>query len=131
MRNRRGVIATITVIFVLILIIMAGVALLLWTNHARLTERQIKRMRAFYTAEAAAVRALDELRRTATVSANLIYPSIKKISFSEGKPLPAGLWLCLSEGKPLPAGLWLCLSLRLRRGGLWDGGSGFFFSVQK
>ncbi|OGX32083.1 MAG: hypothetical protein A3G37_01400 [Omnitrophica WOR_2 bacterium RIFCSPLOWO2_12_FULL_46_30] len=71
MRNRRGVIATITVIFVLILIIMAGVALLLWTNHARLTERQIKRMRAFYTAEAAAVRALDELRRTATVSANL------------------------------------------------------------
>ena len=71
MRNRRGVIATITVIFVLILIIMAGVALLLWTNHTRLTERQIKRMRAFYTAEAAAVRALDELRRTATVSANL------------------------------------------------------------
>lgn len=71
MRNRKGVIATITVIFVLILIIMAGVALLLWTNHARVTERQIKHMRAFYTAEAAVVRALDELRRTGTASANL------------------------------------------------------------
>ena len=86
MRNRRGVIATITVIFVLILIIMAGVALLLWTNHARLTERQIKRMRAFYTAEAAAVRALDELRRTATVSANLNLNNLKKEIFADVPP---------------------------------------------
>lgn len=70
MRNNKGVILTLTVIFVLILIIMAGVALLLWTNHARVTERQIKRMRAFYTGEAAMVSALDELRRTNTLTPN-------------------------------------------------------------
>lgn len=70
MRNRKGAVLTITLIFVLILIIMAGVALLLWTNHARITERQIKRMRAFYTAEAAVVRALDELRRTGNATAS-------------------------------------------------------------
>ena len=71
MHNIKVVIATITVIFVLILIIMSGVTLLLWTNHARITERQIKRIRAFYTAEAALARALDELRRTGAVSSNL------------------------------------------------------------
>lgn len=70
MRNNKGVILTLTVIFVLILIIMAGVALLLWTNHARVTERQIKRMRAFYTGEAAMVSALDELRRTGSITPN-------------------------------------------------------------
>lgn len=77
MRNRKGAILTITLIFVLIIIIMAGVALLLWTNHARITERQIKRMRAFYTAEAAVARALDELRRTGAASSALNLNNLK------------------------------------------------------
>ncbi len=71
MHNKKGIILTITVIFVMILIIMAGAALILWTNHAIITERQIRRMRAFYTAEAAITRALDELRRTGTSPANV------------------------------------------------------------
>lgn len=71
MYNKKGIILTITIIFVMILIIMAGAALILWTNHAIITERQIRRMRAFYTAEAAITRALDELRRTGTFPANV------------------------------------------------------------
>jgi Tfp pilus assembly protein PilX len=71
MHNKKGIILTMTVIFVMILIIVAGAALILWTNHAIITERQLRRMRAFYTAEAAIVRALDELRRTGTYPANV------------------------------------------------------------
>lgn len=88
MRNRKGVIATITVIFVLILIIISGVALLLWTNHARLTERQIKRMRAFYTAEAAMVRALDELSRNGSVPASIsLNKQTASITYNTTNPL--------------------------------------------
>jgi Tfp pilus assembly protein PilX len=71
MPNRKGIVLTITVIFVLILTILAGAALLLWTNHARITERQVRRMRAFYTTEAGLTQVLDELRRTNTTA---VYP---------------------------------------------------------
>ena len=77
MYNKKGIILTITVIFVMILIIMAGAALILWTNHAIITERQIRRMRAFYTAEAAITRALDELRRTGIPPASVSLNNLK------------------------------------------------------
>lgn len=69
MPDRKGIVLTITVIFVLILTILAGAALLLWTNHARITERQVRRTRAFYTTEAGLTQVLDELRRTNTTAA--------------------------------------------------------------
>lgn len=71
MPNRKGIVLTITVIFVLILTILAGAALLLWTNHARITERQVRRMRAYYSTEAGLTQVLDELRRNNSTVANL------------------------------------------------------------
>ena len=63
MRNEKGVILTIVLIFVIILSIIAGVAILLMTNQARITESQIGRIRAFYTAQAAIIHALENLRK--------------------------------------------------------------------
>lgn len=68
MCNEKGLILTITVIFILILVIMAGVALILMTNQARITEGQIKRIKAFYTAQAAITRSFDNLRTGGSVS---------------------------------------------------------------
>lgn len=62
MRNNKGLILTITIIFVLILVIMAGTVLLLMTNHARVTEAQVRRVKAIDAAESGAlVRAYAEL----------------------------------------------------------------------
>lgn len=66
MSKEKGLILTITIIFVLIIVIMAGVALLLMTNHAGITESQTKRIRAIYAAESAALtQAYEELRTNA------------------------------------------------------------------
>lgn len=63
MRYNKGLILVITIIFVLILVIMAVSVLLLMTNHARVTETQIRRTRSIDAAESAAlVKAYDELR---------------------------------------------------------------------
>lgn len=68
MRNNKGLILTITIIFVLILVIMAGTVLLLMTNHARITETQVRRVKSIDSAESAAlVKAYDELRRNALI----------------------------------------------------------------
>lgn len=68
MRHKKGLILTITIIFVLILVIMAGVALVLMSNHARVTESQIRRLRAFYAAESAALtQAYEELRTNSCI----------------------------------------------------------------
>lgn len=63
MRNNKGLILAITIIFVLILVIMSGTVLLLMTNHARVTETQIRRVTAVDAAESSAlVQAYEELR---------------------------------------------------------------------
>lgn len=63
MCNNKGLILTITIIFVLILVIMSGVVLLLMSNHSRVTEIQIRRSKAIDGAESAAlVKAYEELR---------------------------------------------------------------------
>ncbi|TAN59414.1 hypothetical protein EPN16_07180 [bacterium] len=63
MRNNKGLILAITIIFVLILVIMSGTVLLIITNHARVTETQIRRVKSVDAAESAAlVRAYEELR---------------------------------------------------------------------
>lgn len=63
MNKKKGLILTITVIFVIILVLMAGVVLVLMTNHARVTETQIRRVRGVEAAESAAlVQAYEELR---------------------------------------------------------------------
>lgn len=61
-QGEKGVILMITIAFVLILIAIAGVSIILMTNHAHLTEGSVGRTRAFYTAEAARIKALQELR---------------------------------------------------------------------
>ena len=62
MRNEKGIILTITVIFILILVIMAGVALIFMTNQGRITEGQIRRTKAFYTAQSAIIKAFEDIR---------------------------------------------------------------------
>lgn len=63
MCNNKGLILTITIIFVLILVIMSGIVLLLMSNHSRITEVQIRRSKAIDGAESAAlVKAYEELR---------------------------------------------------------------------
>lgn len=64
MRNRRGVALAVVLIFVIVLSIMAGTAVVLMANHSRVCEYQIRRAKAFYTAEAAIVKALEDLRTT-------------------------------------------------------------------
>ena len=49
-------------IFIIVLSITAAVVIRLMTNHARITEYQIKRIRALYTAEAAHTYVLEQLR---------------------------------------------------------------------
>ena len=61
----------IVLIFVIVLSITAAVAIRLMTSQARITEYQIKRIKASYTAEAALTRALQELRTTGNINASL------------------------------------------------------------
>lgn len=68
MMREKGIVLTVTLIFVVVLIIMTGSALILMTNHARITETQISRIRAFYTAEAAIIKNLENLRKGSGVS---------------------------------------------------------------
>lgn len=68
MAKEKGIVLTVTLIFVVVLIIMTGSALVLMTNHARITETQISRIRAFYTAEAAIIEALEDLREGSGVN---------------------------------------------------------------
>ena len=68
MRNEKGIILTITVIFILILVIMAGIALIFMTNQGRITEGQIRRTKAFYTAQSAIIKAFEDLRTGSSVT---------------------------------------------------------------
>lgn len=52
----------IVLIFIIVLSITAAVAIGIMTNQARIAEYQIKRVRAFYTAEAAHTYVLEQLR---------------------------------------------------------------------
>ena len=52
----------IVLIFIIVLSITAAVVIGLMTNHARIAEYQIKRIKAFYTAEAARTYVLEQLR---------------------------------------------------------------------
>lgn len=63
MRSEKGLILTLSIIFMLILLIISGVAIILMTNQARITSGRVKRIRAYYTAEAAITKALEELRK--------------------------------------------------------------------
>ena len=62
MPNEKGAILTITIIFIIILTIIAGVSIILMTNHSRITESQIKRAKAYYTAEAGITHAMEQIR---------------------------------------------------------------------
>lgn len=64
MLNNKGLILTVTLIFVITFTIISATAIILMTNHARLTESQIRRIKAFYTAEAGIAHALEELRKS-------------------------------------------------------------------
>lgn len=61
--GNRGAILTITIIFVVILAIISGVSIILMTNHARISEDQIKRTKAYYSAEAGIAYAVNDKRR--------------------------------------------------------------------
>ena len=61
--GNRGAILTITIIFVVILAIISGVSIILMTNHARISENQIKRTKAYYSAEAGIAYAVNDKRR--------------------------------------------------------------------
>lgn len=61
--NRKGIILAVTLVFVIVMAIVAGTSLVLMTQQARITEYQIKRIRAFYTAEAALIFMLQEFRQ--------------------------------------------------------------------
>ena len=60
--GNRGAILTITIIFVVILVIISGVSIILMTNHARISEYQIKRTKAQYSAEAGIAYAVNAKR---------------------------------------------------------------------
>ncbi len=63
MLSEKGIILTIALIFIIILVIVAGTSITLMINQARVSESQIRRMKAFYTAEAGLVNAFEGLRR--------------------------------------------------------------------
>jgi Tfp pilus assembly protein PilX len=63
MRNNKGIILTLTIISVLVLLIIATISINLATNQARITENQLGRVKAYYTAEGIIVQALEELRK--------------------------------------------------------------------
>ncbi len=59
--NKEGVALVTVLIFILVISMVALTAMHLTTNQARLIEKQIRRITAFYSSEAAAVQARDEL----------------------------------------------------------------------
>ncbi len=59
---KKGVVLAMTLIFTIILALLAGVTIVLMTNQARVTEAQIRRVMAFYTAEAGIAYGFDQLR---------------------------------------------------------------------
>lgn len=66
--GNKGAILTITIIFVVILAIISGVSIILMTNHARISEFQIKRTKAYYTAEAGIAYAVNSKRTGANTT---------------------------------------------------------------
>ncbi len=62
MRGKKGIILTLTIIFTLVMLIIATVSINLITNQAYITENQVGRVKAYYTAEAAMTKALEQLR---------------------------------------------------------------------
>lgn len=59
----KGIILTVAMIFIIVLVIVAGTSIVLMTNQTRVSESQIRRMKAFYTAESGLVNAFEGLRR--------------------------------------------------------------------
>ena len=88
--GNRGAILTITIIFVVILAIISGVSIILMTNHARISEYQIKRTKAYYTAEAGIAYAVNDKRNNPAnnnwqLSLNGMTVTITATTKSDGK----------------------------------------------
>ena len=63
MLNNKGIVLTIVLIFMLVLSLVAAAAIALMTNQSQITELQIKRLKAYYTAQAGIVHNLQRLRQ--------------------------------------------------------------------
>ena len=66
MSDYKGVALVTVLFFVLIFTLIAGALLGLMTNQVRITEHQIRRIKAYYTAQAGLWHAMEERRRGST-----------------------------------------------------------------
>ncbi len=68
MRSAKALAILNMLIFVVVFTMMAGIILTLVSSQTKLMEHHIRRIKGYYGAEAAAVAAIDLLRRTGTMS---------------------------------------------------------------
>ncbi|MBN3041285.1 MAG: hypothetical protein JW867_09150 [Candidatus Omnitrophica bacterium] len=64
---KKGIVLAVVIGIMVVLSTLALVALYLMTQEARITEHKIRRIRAFFTARAAMVQALEDLRNGVSV----------------------------------------------------------------
>lgn len=69
MRSRDGLALANTLIFVVLLMLLSGIVMSAVSSNARLTERQIRRLRSQYAVEGASTIALELYRRGLAVPA--------------------------------------------------------------
>lgn len=59
---KRNAVALVTVlVFVILISMIAATSVFLMTNQARLVEKQVRRIKAFYSIQAAEVKAMDDI----------------------------------------------------------------------
>lgn len=90
--NQKGLALVTVLIFTLVMSILAGAVLSLMTTEARLTEHQVRRIKAYYAAQSGMIYELENLRKnplppdsttTFTYSAADLYPvtiSVAKVN---------------------------------------------------
>ncbi len=109
--KQKGIALVTALIFMLLVTIIAGASLSITTKQARLAEHQIRRVKAFYAAEAAIIKAYQSLRYVdATLAAPPPMPGINwtdagggiwQWDWSEATAAPGFEWVVDGDGNIL------------------------------
>lgn len=82
MQNKRGIILTVVIIFMLTISIVTAISIVLMTNEARITESKVRRLRAFYTVEGGIVHAIEHLNADPTETNWTVPPVVLNATYT-------------------------------------------------
>jgi hypothetical protein len=90
--NRIGLAMVNMLIFVIIFTVLSGIMMTIVSSSTRLLERHIRRTKAFYLTEGAAVYAIDWARRSGWAGNWVVRPNFQAVNFP---------WVMDSSGSPV------------------------------